>query len=492
MPPGKGPSGRTIGRYVLYDEIASGGMASVHLGRLIGSVGFSRTVAIKRLHPHFAKDRQFVDMFLDEAHLASRIRHPNVIATLDVVSTDSELFLVMDYVEGESLARLAGAARERAERVDPAIAVSVVVDVLYGLEAAHEATNERGEPLDIVHRDVSPQNILVGADGIARVVDFGVAKAASRIQTTRDGAIKGKLAYMSPEQMRRQPVDRRTDVFAASIILWETLAGARLFSADDPGGMVAQVLEAAVEPPSRRAGDLPHGLDAIVLRGLAHEPSARFQTAREMATALEAALAPASRTKVADWVARNAGEALGARAERIAAIESGAERPHPVPLERSEAETAVLTGDGAGVSPPHGSAPPALRSPVAGTSIVTTAPAPRSATRSAVVVVALAAAVAGGAWWLAGRRALGDAPTSTASATAPASAPAHPTPLLSSPPAVEPAPEQASPAPTADPATSARAVLQPRSAASARPGCIPPYAWDPVRKIKVYKEHCFK
>lgn len=186
------------------------------------------------------------------------------------------------------------------------------------------------------------------------------------------------------------------------------------------------------------------------------------------------------------------GDALGARAERIAAIESGAERPHPVPLERSEAETAVLTGDGAGVSPPHGSAPPALRSPVAGTSIVTTAPAPRSATRSAVVVVALAAAVAGGAWWLAGRRALGDAPTSTASATAPASAPAHPTPLLSSPPAVEPAPEQASPAPTADPATSARAVLQPRSAASARPGCIPPYAWDPVRKIKVYKEHCFK
>ena len=199
-----------VGRYALFDEIASGGMATVHLGRLLGPSGFARTVAIKRLHPQFAKDPEFVAMFLDEARLAARIRHPNVVSTLDVVARRRRA-LPRDGVRrrasrsrgSREVARATASDRSRCRSSARSIA-----GVLHGLHAAHEATSERGEPLGIVHRDVSPQNVLVGVDGVARVLDFGVAKAAGRVQTTRDGQIKGKLAYMAPEQLtgkRRRP-----------------------------------------------------------------------------------------------------------------------------------------------------------------------------------------------------------------------------------------------------------------------------------------------
>src|ERR1700678_963304 len=157
---------RIVGRYALYGELASGGMATVHIGRLLGPVGFSRTVAIKKLHPQYAKEPQFVSMFMDEARLAARIRHPNVLGTLDVVVLDGELFLVMDYVEGESVQRLVHAAKPQGGRVPLPIAGAILVGALDGLHAAHEATSEQGEPLGLIHRDVSPQNILVGTDGI--------------------------------------------------------------------------------------------------------------------------------------------------------------------------------------------------------------------------------------------------------------------------------------------------------------------------------------
>ncbi|HEV8244207.1 MAG TPA: serine/threonine-protein kinase, partial [Polyangiaceae bacterium] len=186
---------RSIGRYTLYGEIASGGMATVHVGQLSGPEGFSRTVAIKLLHKQYAKDPNFVDMFLDEARLAARIRHPNVVSTLDVVRVEDELFVVMDYVHGESLAHLVRAASVDGGHVPPRIASAILVGALLGLHAAHEATDGKGKPLSIVHRDVSPQNILVGIDGVARVADFGVAKAASRVHTTQGGEIKGKISY---------------------------------------------------------------------------------------------------------------------------------------------------------------------------------------------------------------------------------------------------------------------------------------------------------
>src|SRR5580704_13437939 len=189
------------GRYTIYGKIASGGMASVCFGRLLGGEGFARTVAIKRLHPHLAEDPEFRATLIDEARMAARIHHPNVVPTLDVVTADGELMLVMEYVRGESLARLLKIERARSRRVPLHIVSAIGSGSLNGLHAAHEATSDSGEPLGIVHRDVSPQNLLVGVDGLARVIDFGVAKAAGRLQTTSDGAIKGKVAYMAPEQL---------------------------------------------------------------------------------------------------------------------------------------------------------------------------------------------------------------------------------------------------------------------------------------------------
>jgi eukaryotic-like serine/threonine-protein kinase len=313
---------RVIGRYVLHGEIASGGMATVHFGRLLGEVGFSRTVAIKRLHAQFAKEPDFVSMFIDEARLAARVQHPNVVPTLDVVAMQGELFLVMEYVQGESLSRLLRAVRAQGQRLPPNITSNIIAGLLDGLHAAHEAKSERGEPLGIVHRDVSPQNVLVGVDGTARVLDFGVAKAAVRLQTTREGQLKGKLAYMAPEQLRGEPVDRRTDIYSASVVLWEALVGKRLFEAPNDAALFGKVLAGDYDPPSRHVPSLPAELDTVVMRGLELAPADRFETAGDMALALEQAVSPASSREVGRWVQKTAGENLQRRAERIAEIES--------------------------------------------------------------------------------------------------------------------------------------------------------------------------
>ncbi len=311
-----------MGRYALYGEIASGGMATVHIGRLLGPVGFARTIAIKRLHPQYAKDPEFVSMFLDEARVAARIQHPNVCATLDVVATQGELFLVMEYLQGETLSRMIRAVRNRGEIIDPRIAVCVMAQTLHGLHAAHEAKSERGEALNIVHRDISPQNVLVGRDGVTKVLDFGVAKAAGRFHTTREGNVKGKLPYMSPEQLRGQAVDRQTDIYAAAVCLWEALTARKLFKGDNEGSVLEQVLFGPIDPPSRWVPSVPPQLDALVMRGLDREKTKRFATAREFALALERALPPALASDVGDWVENVAGDVLNERAERIAEIES--------------------------------------------------------------------------------------------------------------------------------------------------------------------------
>jgi serine/threonine-protein kinase len=308
-------------RYAMFAEIAAGGMAAIHLGRQRGSAGFSRTVAIKRLHAQFAKDPEFVKMFLDEAHLAARIRHPNVVAPIDVVASNGELFLVMDYVQGESLSRLARTTHAAGARVSLRVTRSILSDVLQGLHAAHEARSESGQKLGIVHRDVSPQNVLVGVDGVARVLDFGIAKAAGRATTTREGQIKGKLAYMAPECFRLGDPDRKSDIYSAAVVLWETLTGERLFKADTDSQILARILSDTVGPPSRLAPEVSLELDSVVLRGLSRDPSKRFETAREMALALEGTGHLATAGEVGEWVARTAHAALAERAKLIAEIE---------------------------------------------------------------------------------------------------------------------------------------------------------------------------
>jgi eukaryotic-like serine/threonine-protein kinase len=313
---------RILGRYAVYDAIASGGMATVHYGRLLGPVGFSRTVAVKRLHPQFAQDPEFVTMFLDEARLAARIRHPNVVATLDVVATANEIFLVMDYVHGESLTRILREVAAKEQRVPLPVALRIAADALQGLHAAHEARDERGTPLNIVHRDISPQNILLGIDGIARLVDFGVAKAAGRAQTTRDGQIKGKLGYMAPEQVRAGKITRQTDVHAFSTVLWEILTGRRLFSGATEADTIAQVVKHEVPLVAELVPGTPAEVDAVLRRGLAEDLDERFATARDMCVALDTCGPMASTMQVADWFQTQAHELL----ERRSAIMSSIER----------------------------------------------------------------------------------------------------------------------------------------------------------------------
>jgi len=334
---------RILDRYVLYKSIAAGGMATVHLGRTIGAAGFTRVVGIKRLHPHLAQDPEFVSMLLDEARLAARIRHPNIVQTIDVAATQGELFVIMEYVHGESLARLIRAAADAKEDVPLGVAVTIAAGILHGLHAAHEAKTEHGQPLEIVHRDVSPQNVMVGADGIARVLDFGVAKAAVRIQTTREGQLKGKIAYMAPEQLRRATVDRRTDVYAASVVIWEMCAGRRLFKADDEAGVVEQILVGMVDPPSKYAPSLPERIDQIILRGLDPDPQKRFQTAEDMALELEAVAPPARSSEVGAWVARMAGEKLRLRSDEVSKIEREGTYPSSAEL-RLGMEDTVAAG----------------------------------------------------------------------------------------------------------------------------------------------------
>ena len=325
---------RRVGRYMISAEFAVGGMASVHLGRLVGPVGFSRTVAIKQLHPMFAKDPDVCAMLVDEARLAGRIRHVNVVSMVDVVTDSDQMFLVMEYVHGQSLSQLLFGGRAPKETGDSSqsrcpipVASALVSDLLRGLHAAHETRNEQGELLGIVHRDVSPQNVVVGCDGIARVLDFGIAKAVSRAQTTDGNRLKGKIGYMAPEQLLQQPVDPRTDVFAATVVLWETLTGERLFAADDLIGLRLANLDAPARSPRAFRSDVPEGLDRLVSRGLRRDPNARFQTAAEMADALERAVPPSGRADVGAWVESVAGEVIRVRGRLISAMENDAAEP---------------------------------------------------------------------------------------------------------------------------------------------------------------------
>jgi serine/threonine protein kinase len=398
---------RAIGRYTLFGEIASGGMATVHYGRLLGPAGFARTVAIKRLHAQFARDPEFAAMFLDEARLAARIRHPNVVQTLDVVALEGELFLVMDYVQGESLSRLARASIAKGgtsggvarERIPLEVVSGILCGVLHGLHAAHEAKAESGEPLGIVHRDVSPQNVLVGADGVPRVLDFGVAKAAGRGVTTQEGQVKGKFAYMSPEQVRAGQVDRRTDVYASGVVLWEALTLRRLFAADNEAQLVHLVVAGKVTPPSAIVPDLPKALEDLTMRALSTDPAKRFPDAKEMALALEAAVPVASPMRVAAWVEGLAGEVLAERAKSVASIESHSNSgPHQA-LKDVLADSVTPTVTAA--APP--SAPSGMKGGLAVTS--PSAPShkalsPPGRSRTLLLGVPLLCVVAGAAWML--------------------------------------------------------------------------------------------
>jgi hypothetical protein len=305
-------------------------MASVHYGRLVGTGGFTKTVAIKRLHRALAQTPSFRNMILEEGRLAARVRHPNVVPPLDVLAEAGELLLVMEYVHGESLSRLLRASWAGGERVPLPIGAAIMSNVLHGLHAAHEAKDEAGKPLDIVHRDVSPQNVIVGADGIARVIDFGIAKAVTSEEMTTAGTIKGKVPYLSPEQLEGEPATRRTDIYATAVVFWEVLAGRRLFAGDDDGDVLRQIMTKKIDPPSVFNPLVAGTVDDVVLRGLARAPKDRYASAREMALALEEAVHLATASMVGAWTERLAAATLAERAERIREVEASGKGDAPV------------------------------------------------------------------------------------------------------------------------------------------------------------------
>ena len=287
-----------LGRYELLGEIAAGGMAKVYLGRVVGEGGFEREVAVKVMHEHLAGDPEFVGMFLDEARLAARIRHPNVVPTVDVQKTEQAMFLVMDFIEGLSLAGLLKQLKKRGEMLPLDIAVRVLMDTLQGLHAAHELTDRDGKTLNLVHRDVSPANVLVGTDGVSRITDFGVARAEARLTSTRGGQVKGKLQYMPPEQIIADEVDRRADVYSTGVVLWEVLSGKRLFDAQHEGALLQQVLNGATVSPGQLNPGVPPAIDEICMRALSVDANGRFASAAVMAEELEEA-ARAAGVKIA-------------------------------------------------------------------------------------------------------------------------------------------------------------------------------------------------
>lgn len=283
----------TLGRAGGYDllvELATGGMATVYLGRQSAAGSRAPLVAIKRPHKHLAKDNTYLAMLLDEARLASAIAHPNVVKVRELGFEGGEPFIVMDYVEGASLADLRKALVARERAVDPRVAVRIVLDALAGLQAAHVLHDEHGRHLGIIHRDVSPHNVLVGCDGHARLTDFGIAKAADRVQVTRTHEVKGKIAYLAPERVdKRRICTIQSDVFAMAVVLWECIAGRRLFRGDEALDILQEVLNAEI-PSLRRVGaPIPVALDEVIQRGLARDLSVRYRSAAELASAIEKA-----------------------------------------------------------------------------------------------------------------------------------------------------------------------------------------------------------
>jgi hypothetical protein len=285
-PAGTDGSVKRLGRYQIIGRLATGGMAEVYLALSGELTGFRTLVVVKRILPHLASNGQFIRMFLDEARLASLLDHPNIVRIIEVGHDGEDYFLVMELVQGKPLsAMLRKAARER-RPPGPALTSYIVAQAASGLAYAHALTDGDGRTLGVVHRDVSPQNVLISFEGAVKLIDFGVARAFGRVAHTNPGGLKGKIDYMSPEQASAEDVDHRADVFALGVVLWEAVTGRRLFRRDTELATMRAIVDDAIPRPSEVA-EVPAELDAIVMRALRKRRDARFASAHEMAVALE-------------------------------------------------------------------------------------------------------------------------------------------------------------------------------------------------------------
>jgi serine/threonine-protein kinase len=455
-----------IDRYELVAEVASGGMATVFLARLSGMGGFQKFVAIKRLHPHLAGEREFVEMFLDEARLAAGIHHPNVVSILEVGASERGYYLAMEYVEGDTLARLLARAATSGQRLPRPVSLKIVLDTLTGLHAAHELKDEMGQPTELVHRDVSPQNVLVGLDGICRITDFGVARAASRLSATRVGQLKGKIAYMAPEQaMGKSDIDRRADVFAAGIMLWEVLAGRRLFKSENEAATLSRVLTEEITHVCEVATDVPRAIGDVAMKALERVPSARYPTCAHFADALERAALEADKVASGRELAAYVSEVIGNEiAQQREAVRGWLARSEPSQIQFPTAE--MIQADRTDRSGVTQMATPSARS-----AVIAAPPPKRSRGWLIAAGVLSLCGVAVVAWWI-GSRNRDATPVTPAAATAATTAP-QPTASVPAPPEASASAATPTDPPAVEPSALAPTPTRPRPQPS-RPHVRPP------------------
>jgi len=319
----------TYGRYQLIKKLATGGMAQIYLARQVGLEGFEKLLVVKRILPHLAENEDFITMFLDEARIAARLNHPNVVQIFDLGQQDDTFFIAMEYIHGEDVRKVWKQAEREGTGIPLPLICRIIIEACAGLDYAHKKVDPGGRPLNIVHRDISPQNILVSFEGGVKVVDFGIAKAADQATVTRSGVLKGKYSYMSPEQAQGKSVDARTDVFALGVVLYELLTDTRLFKRANDIQTLNAVTECQVTPPSGVDSRLPKDLDPIVMKALAKDRDQRYADARELQQALEDWLLentlPSSAVHLAAFMQDIYAERLAREAEegRLAFVESG-------------------------------------------------------------------------------------------------------------------------------------------------------------------------
>lgn len=363
-----------VGPYEVLFEIAHGGMGTVHLARAVGepvgASGFERIVAVKRLHQHLAAYPESVQRFLDEANVAARIHHANVVGVHQVGSDDAGHFLVQDYVEGDTLAGLVDLAALKRRKLPPPIVLRIALDALAGLAAVHEATDADGRPLGILHRDVSPQNLLVGRDGVTRLADFGIAKHALRSVVTDGRYLQGRVLYMPPEYLARRPIDQRFDVYGVGITLWTALTGDEPFAGAGDAQIVHLAVTEGIPPLSTSGLTIAPAVEAIVARACRRDPEDRYPSARAMLAAIE------DLGRHTGWIASH-GE-VATLVEQLAGRDLAARR------------AALSRARGVDATPPPAAIPEAPRA--------ATAPGRRWVAVAAMVAVAVGSTIAAAAW----------------------------------------------------------------------------------------------
>lgn len=386
-----------LGRYEIAGLLATGGMAEIWLGRLVGPMGFEHPVVLKRILPHLARVPEFVSMFVDEARITAGIKHPNVALVFELVHDAGELFLVMEYLAGESLAGLNRRLSKQGRTLDPALAAYVIAEACTGLHAAHELSDEQGFPRDLVHRDISPQNIFITYSGQVKLLDFGIAKAANRSTETEAGQVKGKFAYMSPEQCQGQPLDRRSDLFSMGIVLWETSLGTRLFHRGTELLTFQAICEAPVLRPSAACAGYPPQLEQVCMRALERVRGRRYATALELRAALlpvarELGLGDDGETRLGQLMRALFAERVEAKQEMLLQFQAGG-LPSSVPAAEVDQAVELPSLDLAAMVPED--AAPEDAAPLEDTALHEESAAPAGSRPSSMARAALAVALAG-------------------------------------------------------------------------------------------------